>query len=198
MKEKEQESSDDPKQERFRRQLALLEAGLYVAGRPLDLKTLGSVTRTRSKRKVRKLAKALVENYRNRDTALEVLELEGERFVMQLKAEYTDKVRRLATRPLLSAGPLKTLSYIAFRQPIPQTQVIDVRGHHAYGHLKQLEDMELIVREGIGRKKVIKTTEFFADFFGLSHDLRAMKRQLKTIFQDFAEPQTEEKMNPEK
>ena len=80
--EKEQESSDDLKQERFRRQLALLEAGLYVAGRPLDLKTLGSVTRTRSKRKVRKLAKALVENYRNRDTALEVLELEGERFVM--------------------------------------------------------------------------------------------------------------------
>jgi segregation and condensation protein B len=198
LKEEEQESSDYLKQERFRRQLALLEAGLYVAGRPLDLKTLGSVIRIRSKRKVRKLAKALVEIYSNRDTALEVLELEGERFVMQLKAEYTDRVRRLATRPLLSAGPLKTLSYIAFRQPIPQTQVIDVRGHHSYGHLKQLEDMELIVREGTGRKKVIKTTEFFADFFGLSHDLRAMKRQLKTIFQDFAEPQTEEKTNPEK
>lgn len=198
MKEEEQESSDYLKQERFRRQLALLEAGLYVAGRPLDLKTLGSVIRTRSKRKVRKLAKALVENYSNRDTALEVLELEGERFVMQLKAEYTDRVRKLATRPLLSPGPLKTLSYIAFRQPIPQTKVIDVRGHHAYGHLRELEEMELIVREGVGRKKVIRTTEFFADFFGLSHDLRSMKRQLKTIFQDFAEPQTEEKTNPEK
>jgi segregation and condensation protein B len=198
LKEEEQESSEDPKQERLRRQLALLEAGLYVAGRPLDLKTLGSIIRTRSKRKVRKFAKALVENYMNRDTALEILELEGERFVMQLKAEYTDKVRKLATRPLLSAGPLKTLSYIAFRQPIPQTQVIDVRGHHAYGHLRELEDMELIVREGVGRKKVIRTTPFFADFFGLSHDLRAMKRQLKTVFQDFAEPQTEEKTNPEK
>jgi segregation and condensation protein B len=195
LKEKEQESSEDPKQERLKRQLALLEAGLYVAGRPLDLKTLGNVIRTRSKRKVRKLTKALVENYRNRDTALEVLELEGERFVMQLKPEYTDKVRRLATRPLLSAGPLKTLSYIAFRQPIPQTQVIDVRGHHAYGHLKQLEEMELIFREGVGRKKVIRTTEFFADFFGLSHDLRAMKRQLKIIFQDLVEPQTEERAN---
>ena len=188
MKEEEQESSDYLKQKRLRRQLALLEAGLYVAGRPLDLKTLGSVIRTRSKRKVRKLAKALVENYRNRDTALEILELEGERFVMQLKAEYTTKVRKLATRPLLSAGPLKTLSYIAFRQPIPQTQVIDVRGHHAYGHLRQLEETELIIREGIGRKKVIRTTEFFADFFGLSHDVRTMKRQLKSIFKDFARP----------
>ena len=198
MKEKEQESSDNLKQERLTRELALLEAGLYVAGRPLDLKTLGSVTGTRSKKKVRKLAKTLVENYRNRDTALEVLELEGERFVMQLKAEYTAKVRKLATRPLLSAGPLKTLSYIAFRQPIPQTQVIDVRGHHAYGHLRQLEEMELIVREGIGRKKMIRTTEFFADFFGLSHDLRTMKRQLKSVFKDFAKPEVETKMNPEK
>ena len=198
MKEEEQESSDNLKQERLTRELALLEAGLYVAGRPLDLNTLASVAGTRSKKKVRKLAKALVENYRNRDTALEILELEGERFVMQLKAEYTTKVRKLATRPLLSAGPLKTLSYIAFRQPIPQTQVIDVRGHHAYGHLTQLEEMELIVREGIGRKKMIRTTEFFADFFGLSHDLRTMKRQLKSVFKDFAKPETEEKMNPEK
>ncbi|GAG88428.1 unnamed protein product [marine sediment metagenome] len=118
MTESEQTSSEEIKAEKFTWQLALLEAGLYVAGRPLDLKTLGNITGTRSKKRVRKLAKTLVENYKNRDTSLEVLELEGERFVMQLKPEYTTKVRKLSTRPLLSAGPLKTLSYIAFRQPI--------------------------------------------------------------------------------
>ena len=191
MTENEQKSSNKPKQERLKHKLALLEAGLYVAGRPLDLKTLANVVGTRSKKKVMKLARALVADYMRRDTALEVLELEGERFVMQLKVEYTGKVRKLATRPLLSAGPLKTLSYIAFRQPILQTQVIDVRGHHSYGHLKQLEDMELISREGVGRKKMIRTTEFFADFFGLSHDLRSMKRQLKTVFHDVSKPETE-------
>jgi segregation and condensation protein B len=195
--ENEQKSSDTIKQ-KVNRQLALMEAALYVAGRPLDLKTMASVTGTRSKKRVRKLAKTLVDDYKNRETALEILELEGERFVMQLKAEYTGKVRKLATRPLLSAGPLKTLSYIAFRQPILQTQVVDVRGHHSYGHLKQLEDMELISREGVGKKRVVKTTQFFADFFGLSNDLRAMKRQLKTIFQDLEKPQTEEKTDTEK
>ena len=158
MTENEQKSSDEAKQERRKHKLALIEAGLYVAGRPLDLKTLANVSGTRSKKKVMKLARALVADYLNRDTALEVLELEGERFVMQLKVEYTGNVRKLATRPLLSAGPLKTLSYIAFRQPILQTQVIDVRGHHSYGHLKQLEDMELVSREGVGRKKMIRTT----------------------------------------
>jgi len=196
--EKEQESSESLKEEKFTRDLAVLEAALYVAGRPLDLKTLGRLIGTRSKTKVKRLAKTLMEKYKNRDTALEILELEGERFVLQLKAEYTPKVRRLATRPLLSRGPLKTLSYIAYRQPVPQLQVIDVRGHHAYGHLKQLEDLDLIIRERAGRKKVIRTTEFFADYFGLSHDLRTMKRQLKSIFEDFAKPELEEKTNLEK
>ena len=197
MTENEQKSSDTDNQ-KVNRQLALMEAALYVAGRPLNLKTMASVTRTRSKKRVRKLAKTLVDDYKNRETALEILELQGERFVMQLKSEYSSKVRKLATRPLLSAGPLKTLSYIAFRQPILQTHVVDVRGHHCYGHLKQLEDMELISREGIGKKRLIKTTQFFADFFGLSNDLRAMKRQLKTIFQNLEKPQTEEKTCTEK
>jgi segregation and condensation protein B len=195
--ENEQKSSDTIKQ-KTNRQLALMEASLYVAGRPLDMKTMASVAGTRSKKRVRKLAKKLVDDYKNRETALEILELEGERFVMQLKSEYTGKVRKLATRPLLSAGPLKTLSYIAFRQPILQTKVVDVRGHHSYGHLKQLEDMELISREGIGKNRLIKTTQFFADFFGLSNDLRGMKRQLKTIFQDLEKPQIEKKTGTEK
>jgi len=28
----------------------------------------------------------------------------------------------------------------------------------------------------------LRTTDFFADYFGLSRDIRAMKRQLKRIF----------------
>jgi segregation and condensation protein B len=166
-----------------KRDLALLEAALYVAGRPLDLRTLASVLKTRSKNKARRLAKTLMESYKSRETALEILELEDERFVMQLKTEYTPQVRRLAFRPLLSVGPLKTLSYIAYRQPVAQTQVIDVRGHHVYDHLKQLEELDLIARERAGRSKVLRTTEFFADYFGLSHDLKTMKQQLKSVFE---------------
>jgi segregation and condensation protein B len=170
--------------DRRRRDLALLEAALYVAGRPLDLKTLCSVLHTRSVAKIRNLAKLLSEDYKSRSTALEILELADERFVLQLKAAYTSQVRRLAIRPLLSAGPLKTLAYIAFRQPISQAHVIAVRGSHAYGHVKQLEELELIVRERVKRSSIIKTTEFFADYFGFSHDARVMKRQLKDFFKD--------------
>lgn len=191
MTKNEQNQSDSEKRQKIIKQLLLMEAALYVSGRPLDLRTLASVVGSRSKKRVRKLATALVENYKNRQTAIEILEIEGERFVMQLKPDYTGKVRKLSTRPLLSAGPLKTLSYIAFRQPILQTQVIEVRGNHSYKHLKQLEDMELITREGIGKNKLLKTTQFFADYFGLSHELRVMKRQLKTLFKEIENPEQE-------
>jgi segregation and condensation protein B len=179
---------------KIKRSLALIEAALYVAGRPLDLKTLASVLKTRSKKKVQRLAETLMEEYKNRETALEILELENKRYVLQLKAEYTPEVRRLAIRPLLSVGPLKTLSYIAYRQPISQAQVIEVRGHHAYDHLKQLEDMNLIAREKVGRSRIIRTTDFFADHFGLSHDPKVMKQQLKSIFEkeDLVRPETSE------
>ncbi|MGQ9565147.1 MAG: SMC-Scp complex subunit ScpB [Candidatus Bathyarchaeales archaeon] len=172
-------------EEKQKRDLALLEAALYVAGRPLDLKTLCSVLKTRSEEKVKRLAKILADEYKARNTALEVLELADKRFVLQLKPDFTPQVRRLAIRPLLSTGPLKTLAYIAFRQPVPQVRVIQVRGTHAYGHIKQLEELGLIARERVRRGMVIRTTEVFADYFGLSHDVRLMKRQLGEVFKGY-------------
>jgi len=191
----EEKSSETSEQEKLKRDLALIEAALYVAGRPLDLKTLSSLIEPRSKKKAEKLAEALKKEYTKRDTALEILKLDDKRFVLQLKPEYTPRVRRLSLRPLLPMGPLKTLSYIAYRQPVLQSQVIDVRGEHAYGHLKELEDQGLIVRERVGKSRMIRTTEFFADYFGLSHDLRTMKRQLKSAFEDFTKTETTEEIS---
>jgi segregation and condensation protein B len=161
--------------------LALVEAALYVAGRPLDLSELCSVLKTRSKNKARRLVKTLAQEYAKRDTALEILELKDERFVLQLKAEFTPRVRKLVKRPLLSTGPLKTLSYIALRQPVSQKRVVEVRGHHAYGHIKLLKEMGLVAVERKGRASILRTTDYFADYFGLSHDIPTMKRELKKI-----------------
>ena len=162
--------------------LALLEAALYVAGRPLDLNELCSVLGTRSKKKVKKFACILVQEYAARNTALEILELKDERFVLQVKADFTPLVKRLVNRPLLSSGPLKTLSYIAYRQPVSQKRVVDVRGQHAYGHIKLLRDMGLVAAERSGRSMALRTTDYFADYFGLTQDTALMKKELKRIF----------------
>jgi segregation and condensation protein B len=168
--------------ERKAHYLALLEAALYVAGRPLDINELCQVIGSRSKKKVQKYADTLVQEYASRNTALEILALKDERYVLQVKAEFTPLIKKLVNRPLLSSGPLKTLSYIAYRQPVSQKRVIDVRGQHAYGHVKLLKDMGLITAERSGRTMALRTTDYFADYFGLTHDISLMKKELKRIF----------------
>jgi len=162
--------------------MLLIEAALFVAGRPLDLNELCQVIGSRSKKKVQKYADALTQDYNARNTALEILALKDERYVLQVKAEYTHLIQKLVNRPLLSSGPLKTLSYIALRQPISQKRVIDVRGQHAYGHIKELKDRRLILAEKSGRSMALRTTDDFADYFGLPHDIVEMKKNLKKIF----------------
>ncbi len=171
-------------EEKRKHNLILLEAALYVAGRPLDVNELCSVVATRSKKKTEKLMEELRAEYASRNTSMEILRLKDERYVMQIKAEFTPLVRKLVNRPLLSSGPLKTLSYIAFRQPITSKRVIEVRGQHAYGHIKMLKDMGLVATERNGRSIVLKTTDYFADYFGLTQDTSSMKRELKRIFGD--------------
>ena len=162
--------------------LALLEAALYVAGRPLDLNELCQVIGSRSKKRVTIYVEALMEEYKARSKALEILPLKNERYVLQVKAEFTPLIKKLVNRPLLSSGPLKTLSYIAYRQPISQKRVIEVRGQHAYGHVKLLKDMGLITAERSGRSMALKTTDYFSDYFGLTTDTSVMKKDLKKIF----------------
>ena len=162
----------------------LVEAALYVSGHPLDINELCSVLKTRSKNRTKRVMQELRLEYANRKTALEILELKDERYVLQLRADFTPYVRRFVNRPLLSVGPLKTLSYIAYRQPVSQKRVIDVRGHHAYNHIKMLREMGLVGSERSGRSMVLRTTEYFADYFGLSQDTSSMKRELKHVFEE--------------
>jgi len=164
--------------------IELVEAALYVSGHPLDMNELCSVLKTRSKNRAKRVTQELMHEYTTRNTALEILELKDERYVLQLKADFTPLVKKFVNRPLLSIGPLKTLSYIAYRQPVSQKRVIDVRGHHAYVHVKALREMGLVASERSGRSMVLRTTEYFADYFGLSQDTASMKRELKHVFDE--------------
>jgi segregation and condensation protein B len=162
-------------------QQQLCEAALYVSGRPLDVKTIGSVIGARSEEKIKGIVRSIRERYEKSESPIQILELPDGRFVMQLKPEVAKHVRKLSNRPLLTPGPLRTLSFIALRQPIPQSRVIAVRGKLAYQHVKQLKEMDLISYEKLGRSKTLRTTVTFADYFNLNHDPVMMRKELKNI-----------------
>ncbi len=178
----EQEQTESSLSQREARKASIVEAALYVTGRPMDLRTLCSVAKLASESKAKELAQAIARKHSATGSALEVLELQDGRFVMQLKSQFVPYVKNLATRKLLTIGPLRTLSFIAAKQPVTQSHVVRVRGKLAYKHVKQLQDLQLISRSSIGKTRLLRTTDLFSDFFNLSRDPRLMKRQLTHLF----------------
>ena len=165
--------------------LQSLEAALYAAGRPLSIDEIKPVLRTRSNNVSKKVVSALRKRYNHRNRALEVVRLEDGRVSLQLKQVYDDFVKQFNNKPLLKLGPLKTLSYVAFHQPVDQRQVIADRGTHVYSHLRMMENMGLIHRERTEeRSYVITTTAFYGDYFGFSHNPERSKLQLKQVFRE--------------
>jgi len=163
--------------------LARLEAVLYASGRPLSLATIVAHLKLDNEQEARELANRLGEIYIVDGSPLEIRHLPEDRVVLQLKTEFTKEARRFSLRPLLTAGPLRTLSYIAYNQPIEQREVAIARGSQSYQHIKQLVQMGLVAKEkGKGRAKLLRTTDDFADTLGLSRDKSAMKRQLRSLF----------------
>lgn len=154
---------------------------LYVAGKPLKLAKLGAITGLRSEPEVNKLANSLRERYARRNGALEIVELDGDRYVLQLKPQYVPRVRRLSLRPPLTKGPLKTLTYIAYHQPVAQAVIVEARGSHAYRHIRTLEKMGLVTTEKLGRTKMVKVTDHFLDYFNLNRNPRLLKRQIRAL-----------------
>ena len=162
--------------------VAELEAILYASGRPVSLTSLVAYLRLGSEMEAITLVKELSEAYDRDGSPLEVSEVTGERVVLQLKPNFNKQARRFSMKPILTAGPLRTLSYVAYNQPVEQREVAMARGSQAYKHLRALESMGLISRKKDGRSTIISTTEDFADYLGLPSDRTSMRRQLLSIF----------------
>ena len=168
---------------RYQERLTVLEAALYAAGRPVDLEGLKLVVQTKSEKIIRKLVNELSIRYQTRRSALEVQMLPENRAVMRLRDEFDSSVKKFTDRPLLSRGPLRTLSYIAYHQPVEQMKVVEDRGSHVYSHLRLIAEMGLITRKRMNnRGYMIETTRYFSEYFGFGYDPLKSKIQLRQMF----------------
>ena len=158
---------------------ARIEAALYSSGRALDAEQLARAAGINSKKRAVDEAKAIQQRMKSGLSAVEVVEYPGQRFAMQLKAEFTHVARKFATKPLLSKAALRTLSFIAYFQPISSADLALRRGSQAYDHVKDLEEVGFISWERKGRSKVYTTTTEFSEYFGLSVDTQTLKHQLE-------------------
>lgn len=156
---------------------ARIEAALYSAGRPLTVDELVRASGTNSKEKTMRVVNDLVKKTRSAFKAIEITSLEDGSYVFQLKPSYTPLIRRFAQHPLIPAAALKTLTYIAYEQPVTSKRLVQIRGSQVYQHIKELEQMQFVEHESLGRLKVYRTTEKFKEYFGIT-DINSMKSKL--------------------
>lgn len=157
---------------------ARIEAALYSAGRPLRIEDIIRASGTESKTKTLELLNSLMKKTKSSFKALEIVILPDGSYVFQLKPEYSATVKRYASKPVLPNATLKTLSYIAYQQPISSKQLVETRGSGVYAHLKELRQLDYISHQNVGRLKIYSTTEKFQKYFGIQGDVEDLKQRL--------------------
>jgi segregation and condensation protein B len=146
---------------------AVIEASLFAAGRPLSCRELSELASLRDD-EARSLVEELAAEYSSRGGGMEIRKA-GDGYIMQVRASLAQRVMPIAPREL-EAPLTRTLAVIAFRQPIRQSELAEIRGNKSYAHVKELEKMGLITSARQGRTKILNTTKAFAEYFGLSSD----------------------------
>ena len=149
---------------------AKIESALYSAGRPLSIEDLIRASGTESRPKTLALLDSIMKKTKNAFKSIEIVILPDGNYVFQLKPEYSSSIRKYASKPILSKATQKTLSYIAFEQPVSSKQLVEIRGSGVYVHLKELRQLDFIENQNIGRMKIYSTTEKFQKYFGISGD----------------------------
>jgi segregation and condensation protein B len=158
---------------------ARIEVALYCSGKPMSVDELVRASGITSREKTIQIIKDLMNIINSQLKALEIAKLEDGTFVLQVKPVYLSIVRKFSHQPILSQASLKTLSYIAYEQPVTSTRLVRIRGSQVYSHLKELRSHGFVKHDALGRIKVYKTTEKFVSYFGIpSIDL--LKRNLVT------------------
>ena len=157
---------------------ARIEAALYSAGRPLKIEELIRASGTESRTKTQEYLNNLIKKTKTTFKAIEIVILPDGSYVFQLKPEYSSTIKKYASKPILPNATLKTLSYIAYMQPISSKQLVETRGSGVYAHIKELKQLDFISHQNVGRIKIYNTTEKFQKYFGIHGDVENLKQRL--------------------
>ena len=169
------EAGEGPAQGELAREprLALVEAALFAADEPLNVRRLAAVAGLADGTEARRLVRKLQALYDKDGSAFQVEELAGG-FQLLTRPEYHPwlvRLRRSGTELRLSPAARETLAIVAYRQPIMRADIEGIRGVQCGEVLRQLMEKGLVRiagrHESLGRPVLYGTTKKFLQLFGL-------------------------------
>lgn len=154
-----------------------IEAVLFITARVVQIEEIAEILGEPAEQ-VEEALLELIMDYSAREGALEIDDENG--YILQVKTEHLDIVEKLCPVELKPAV-LKTLTVIALKEPIRQSDLKELRGGDVYEHVSELVEKGMIskTRDKNGRSFNIKTTPKFAEYFKLKGDIRALVKTLK-------------------
>jgi len=145
----------------------LVESVLFSASNPVSINEIKESTKLSTK-KIKTTIDELIQDYnvtRKDETSMEVIKA-GEKYTMQVKKQYADQTIMVA-KPEIQSNLLKTLTLIAFHQPLKQSNLRRMIGTKAYDQVDELVDLKLINSKKHGSTEMLTTTQLFPEYFGI-------------------------------
>ena len=171
---------------------AVLETLIFASPQPVTSREITQVMQGVPKSAWLEALEEIKQDYARDGRGLQVVEVAGG-YQITTRPEYNDWVRQLLDpKPAakLSIQALETLAVIAYKQPVTQPEVIELRGVKSGGVIKTLLEKRLIKivgrKEVVGRPILYGTTKQFLLHFGLK-DLSELPK-----IEEFAEVLGEE------
>src|SRR6202790_408354 len=151
-----------------------LEAIIYAADEPATLDQIANAV-GEEKATARAALDEMIASYVTEDRGVEIRAVAGG-YKFYTKPQHHEVVRRFikSLRPplRLTMPALETLAVIAYKQPVTQPEVQEIRGVNCAGVIQTLLERRLITTAGrkhvIGRPILYRTSKDFLMRFGLS------------------------------
>lgn len=149
---------------------ALLEALLFVAEEPVEVRALASVLGV-DVEAIEQGLNQLAKNHAGRGLSLQRKADRVQLTTVPEAAPYIERFLGLQTSGKLSQAALETLAIIAYQQPITRASIEAIRGVNCDAVLRTLLSRGLIAEVGrleqVGRPILYGTTFAFLQYFGL-------------------------------
>lgn len=151
----------------------IIEAVLFTMGKSVPVASLAELLEL-PEQKVWTILRDMQRSYKENGRGMMLLELEDS-VQMCTTAEYYPYLIKLVSQPkkqVLTEAVLETLSIIAYKQPVPRSEIEKIRGVGSDHAVNRLLEFGLIEEKGRldapGRPILFGTTEEFLRTFGIS------------------------------
>ncbi len=143
-----------------------VEALIFAFGDGISLEELEKRTKA-DPLIIKKAVTELNKEYAERKSAFSIV-TEGNFYRMRLRSDLTS-VAEDTLKTDLKKGVLMTLSLIAAKGKINQSDLVKMRGSLSYQHVKELVSRGLVIKTTEENRKVIKISPTFYDYFDVNN-----------------------------